>query len=371
MKFEALFFSCYWQTYKPRKVHPRKRSIFITRQSSTSSSSGFGAAGNHSNFSSPSVKSPKNKELHSLKCMAKSGLLPGIPKSKRLRPGLSISLESEIRPKDLGGTSPVTSACVAAAMTANIPMAIAFTMRQISDETKKKETLNVSKASGINRSLSRESKKSFLSPKIIFNDTRAGSITSDLTIGQSFSSDSCAYSLPKPTWSDDQEIIAADNRNVDGIHACAIIHNSSVKRNVGQTNLNTRVTNTHSCQKSQRTSQISVNVSDISDVDHSAPSSPASSSHTSSISSLSDTSEGICIEYRQDQFLSQPLNHSAVDRSSSSSLGNKSKPCSNVVCGTYNTNFDKISLHYTPITKRRDNIVTVVEVHTHPDKEKS
>ena len=338
--------------YRPKNVHPRRQSIFITSQtSSTSSSSSFGASGDsRTKLRSSPVHSPQSRAnpKNTLAFMAASGLLPGIPRAKAPRPGLSISYESEICRKDIGGTSPVTSASVAAAMTANIPMAIAFTMRQISEEKKTQKM--------INRSISQESKKSQQSTKI-----SAESNVSDVTMSQSLSSDSFAYSLPKPTWSDTQ-------RSENDVAIVRSLSNaSSTGKNVRRQKRNTCQWNPHLGRQVPVTNRTNLTTSDISDVDLSGPSSPASSSHTSIVSSLSDASSiGIISNSRQaDLELGRVP---SVDNSAEHSVEND-ELISNMVCGKYDTNFDKVSLHYTPITKTINQSLAVVEVHRPPDRQ--
>ena len=175
---------------------------------SISSPSRFSASGDsHSRLESGPVQSVSkplrsshfrfSPELRTLEYMAASGLLPGLTKSKRPRPGVSISYENETSTKDMRGTSPVASACVAAAMTANIPMAIATTLRQISEENKIDNTKTKLLISKNHASPSEESKASFNSPspKIFINDASANSPAPDVPMDHRPQSDTLAYTL--------------------------------------------------------------------------------------------------------------------------------------------------------------------------------
>ena len=363
---------------KPRIVHPRKQSIFITRQSSTSSSSGFGTStDSHSKLESgkmePSNFKSHHLTPHGLRYAASAGLLPGVGmrNANWVRPGLSISYESEIsKDNDMGGTSPVTSACVAAAMTANIPMAVAFTLRQISNEKresiKRKKKLSFSTTSGLEWSPSQESEKSSksVSPKPFVHDTSADSVV------PGSQSDSLSFELPKPTWPRDKKIRAKRNTNSNNNHHMIPTTEDRIEA------MNDQKTS-KSCSLLPNSS--SLNTSEISDLDNSAPSSPMSS-QTSIASILSDTSVSIKTASSdrdsKDFALSEGL--SPLSSNDSSSLekpdesGKESKEPSSspfdrlksetAEPGTYNANFAKMYLHYSPLTEPC-NIITVAEVH--------
>ena len=320
----------------------------------------------------PSHLKSQNLKPYGLRYAASAGLLPGVGvrNANWAIPGLSISYESEIsKDKDMGGTSPVTSACVAAAMTANIPMAVAFTLRQISDEKrqsiKRKKTLSFS---GLEWSPSQESEKSSksVSPKPFVHDTSADSVV------PGSQSDSLSFELPKPTWPRDKKI--RTKRNPTSANNHYMIPSTTSKDGIEAKN-----DQSTSANSSFVPNPSTLHPSETSDLDNSAPSSPLSSSHTSIASSLSDTSVSIKTtasdrdsqDFALSKAAASPLNDSSsMEKQHESGLVSK-EPSSLRFSrlknetdepGTYNTNFAKMYLHYSPITEPCS-IVTVAEVH--------
>ena len=322
----------------------------------------------------PSIFKPNHLTPHGLRYAASAGLLPGVGmrNANWARPGLSISYESEIsKDNDMGGTSPVTSACVAAAMTANIPMAVAFTVRQISDEKresiKRKKRLSFCTTSGLEWSLSHESEKSSksVSPKLFVHDTSGDSVL------PGSQSDSLSFELPRPTWPRDKKFRAKRNTNSNNSHHVIPATEDGIEAKNDQ---NT----SKSCSLDPNSSTL--NTSEISDLDNSAPSSPMSSSQTSIASSISDTSvsiktaasdrdsqdfvfsEGLSPLYLNDSSSMKKQDESSKESKEPSSCPFDRLKSETAEPGTYNANFAKMYLHYSPITEPR-NIITVAEVH--------
>ena len=323
----------------------------------------------------PSLLKSHHLKTRGLQYAASVGLLPGagMRNANWARPRLSISYESEItKDNDMGGTSPVASACVAAAMTANIPMAVAFTIRQISDEKRQsiKRKKSFSRTSGLDWSLSQESEKSSksVSPKLFEHDTSADSIV------PGSQSDSLSFELPKPTWLRDKKIRANRNANSNNNHY-----------GIPKTTIGDGIEATNGQKTSKRSSLVpnpsTYNPSETSDLDNSVPSSPMSSSHTSIASSLSDTSvsnkttssDRDSQDFELFEAAVSHLNESSSmekqDKSGEKSKGPGSCPLDRLKnetaesgTGTYNANFAKMYLHYSPI-KEPCNIITVAEVH--------
>ena len=343
----------------PKIINPRKQSIFITRHNSTSSSSGFGISPDsprprvESHRAEPPRPKRKKPRPHGLEYAMAAGLLPGT--GARLAgtgarspgwarpPGISLSYESEICRDNKGGTSPVASACVAAAMTANIPMAIAFTMRQISDETVERKRARSSSRRTISRadrSKTRNNKKSSpsLSPQTTVIETSADSTV----LGSQ--SDSVSYELPRPSWSSNQSDRSSRKTQCNDCNHYVIpdarINQKGVKRIQNHLDIN-----------SVGASPASPGSSDL---DNSV-SSPLSSSHTSVVSSLSDTSvssQDPEERHPQEGYSISPVGETITLEPYSSLEDNLKgeKTCH----GTYNVNFVKIHLHYSTYCGARE-----------------
>lgn len=290
---------------RSRKIHPRKQSLLITRQISRSLSSGMFEA--------------DHRKLH----LHKLQLTPSERESL-------ISKKRHPSRDDFGGTSPITSASIAAALSANIPMAVAVTTKNISMER---------------RNYSRSTSSHTTSPnnESRTDSTPASPVSSHQGRHRSLESDLLEYSLPIPAWP-----------------VTKVTENSLNKDNPEpSTQISAYVANAASFHEPTAARD------DTSHLSNSCPSFPVITKAASTLTLSLDLYSGRVTTNSSSADDSRSQTPLTLLHISSPDLFTEDEPLHSV--GAYNMECEHINLHYTPTTSTSTTqIETRAEVHHVP-----